>query len=184
MSREILVTGFVGDRGAKALYEAHRGELERMFAPGYLGMYREDGKSDKKAAESVKSLISGLSEWAVELDAYSICQGLWALSEALQTGFSVQLREIPVRQEAIEVCNALDADPYSLDSTGCVLFVTEDAAECIRVLREAGMEAVRIGVLRADRKKILLRGDEERFLNRPKGLRRELSVKSDECGIA
>ena len=90
--------------------------------------------------------------------------GLFAMSERLRTGLSVELPRIPISQKTIEICEELDTDPYQIGSGGCVLMITADAETLLSALWAAGAEASDIGCLREGFAKELHNGDEVRFL--------------------
>ena len=92
---------------------------------------------------------------------------LHRLSKKAKRGFRVDLSSVPILQETIEFSNHYDIDPYTMRSMGSLLVVTRDAETLIARLGESGIPAVRIGELSRDRDKILLLGEEKRFLDLP-----------------
>ncbi len=178
MSREILMVNYAGTAGAEMLLKANREELEKRFSKAYLKGFSRAAESAALMREKALACIFGSGSdregerlfsplWVKTLDG-SIFQGLWALSSDFGTGFRVEFQAIPILQETVEICNALEEDPYEISSEGCILLVTENGAEWKARFDAEGIPSARIGYLTNDRKKVLLRGEEERFLNRPR----------------
>lgn len=75
---------------------------------------------------------------------------------------------IPIPQEVIEVCEFAGISPYKTDASGAALIVTESVS--FDMLSEFAGEnvPVLIGETKKGVQKILRRGSEIRFLERPK----------------
>ena len=82
-------------------------------------------------------------------------------------GFRIDFAKIPLLQETIEFANYYDTDPYKMKSLGSLLAVTDNADRLIERLEDGGIPAVRIGELTDDRDKILINGEEIRYLDLP-----------------
>ena len=79
----------------------------------------------------------------------------------------VYLRDIPVKQETIEICEVLEVNPYHLLSGGCALLTADNGYRLCADLREMGFDAAVIGRITADNDKAIINGDSLGFLNRP-----------------
>lgn len=140
------MTGYAGEAGAVRLALEHRDELLGRFRPEY-----------------VRRMVT-----PVPMDADDMSEGLyaalWKLCEAWHCGVEVQLTDIPIRQETIEVCNFLDVDPYSIDSTGCKLwaFCPDETPEQV-----FSGEPVRIGRLIRGARRVIVYKDHIRYLTPP-----------------
>ena len=89
---------------------------------------------------------------------------LFELSRSTGVGLSVDLKQIPVKQETIEICEFFDINPYELLSGGCLLLVTEDGEALVDALEEENIPAAVIGRMMPDNDKIVVNGEETRFL--------------------
>lgn len=81
----------------------------------------------------------------------------WEFAEAAGLGVEVWAERVPVREETVAVCRALDADPLALIGSGALLVATSAPDQTLAALRRAGIEAAEIGVFRA-RERVLYRG--------------------------
>ena len=111
------------------------------------------------AAEGAKCLTD-LSEGGIHA-------ALWRLSARTRCGMRVDTARIPLLQETIEFANHYDIDPYKMRSAGSLLAVTKDPETLIAALEEGGIPAGWIGTLTGDNDKILINGDEIRYLDLP-----------------
>lgn len=92
---------------------------------------------------------------------------LWELAGYYGLGMRVKLRDIPVKQETIEVCEVLEVNPYHLLSGGCALLTADNGYRLCEELRELGYVASVIGRTMPDHDKAIINGDSVGFLNRP-----------------
>ncbi len=174
---DIIMTGYAGAEGARLLAEAFESSLLNRYPPGYVNRMKTAGSPASDA-----DMAAGGPEWrktdaaALKADAevlvYAAGEGgiytaLWNLGELTGRGLEVNLKDIPILQETIEVCNHLDADPYRLRSGGCRLFAVSDAGRTLGSLRGRGIEAVHIGCLTSGSRRVIINGEAVRFLNRP-----------------
>lgn len=101
--QNLVVAGYAGYAGTIAIVRQKREELLQWFTKGYLDriMENEDGTLSGNL-ERWKALGATECEPAGE---GGILSALWNLSGAYMTGIEFSLRQIPVKQETIEVCN-------------------------------------------------------------------------------
>ena len=97
-----------------------------------------------------------------------IYAALWRLAADNGCGFDINLRDIPVKQEIIEMCELFDINPYELSSTGCMLMTAEDGCGIVDVLNENGYDAVVIGHTTKEKAKMMHLEDEVRYLDVPR----------------
>lgn len=94
---------------------------------------------------------------------------VWELTSASGLGVKIELQKIPVWQETIEVSEVFDINPYMLDGTGSLLIVTNNGERLVDVLEEKGINASVIGIITSDKNRVLINGDETRFLEPQRG---------------
>ena len=164
--RYIVMTGYAGESGAAVLYEEKKEVLLKRYSPYYLEKYSLDPgwKEYKRAVQFFE-----------ENSLYHVCAGmggvfgaLYRMSRELDLGFTVDMKRIPIRQQTVEIMNTLGGNPYVLYAAGVVLGVCEDADETLQALKALGLPAAVLGRLKEGKKKILIRGEEERYLERPR----------------
>jgi len=93
---------------------------------------------------------------------------LWEMAEASDVGLEIEWKKIPVKQETIEICEFFGINPYELISSGAMLMAAEDGNKLVLDLKKAGIEACVIGKATAANDRVLINGEERRFLEPPK----------------
>ena len=92
---------------------------------------------------------------------------MWDLAEYSGTGLFIDFRQIPVRQEIIEICELFNINPYILDSMGCLLMTCENGCDIVNIMQEHGIDASVIGKVTEGRNRIIHNMEEDRFLGLP-----------------
>ncbi len=157
-ARVLLMTGYAGNAGAAMLAEK-----------------RLDALAERLTTEFIHKAIAGFTELGVFGKAYAIanaCKGktamhdiseggvfgaLWELLEREDAGCIVNLKDIPIRQPAIEVCEILNVSPYQLRGDGGLLAIVEDTPE------NRALGTV-IGTVENTADRVIVNGEEKRFL--------------------
>lgn len=145
--------------------EDNRTKLYSRLNSNYLGItnsYIEWLSVESEAAVAVKHGVKAMHD----VSDGGIFASLWELTEGARRGFEIDLRAIPVRQETIECCHILDINPYTSDSTGMLLMVTEDGEGLVKELELAGIPSAIIGHMADNSDKIIKNDDEIRYLDR------------------
>ncbi len=105
---------------------------------------------------------------ACPIEEGGVYAAFWKLAQECRVGLRIRQRDIPLRQETVELANMLDVDPYRMDSGNCFLIFAENGPECLEMLRQQGMrEATVVGITTGDKKRLIANGDGERFLTKP-----------------
>ena len=163
----IVMTKWMAMSGGARIARAHREELLSRL-PEFI----VDG------ARELDQFMSVLAEAAVAVESDAIClndcsdggvfAALWQLADANGVGLSVNLKDIPVRQETIEVCEYYDINPYKLRSDGAWLIVTDKPEELVERLADADILGTVIGHITADNDRVIVAGEDRRFLEEPR----------------
>ena len=74
------------------------------------------------------------------------------------------LRKIPIKQETIEICEVFDINPYMLISSGSMLIGCPQGNLLVEKLMQNGINAVVIGRATEGNDRIVVNGDETRYL--------------------
>jgi hydrogenase maturation factor len=72
-----------------------------------------------------------------------------------------------IKQETVEVCEFCHLNPYQLTSAGSVLIFTDRGEELVSKYEQLGVQASVLGKTTTDTARVILGGDEKRFLDRP-----------------
>ncbi|PNV62299.1 AIR synthase [Clostridium sp. chh4-2] len=162
--QDLVTAGYIGEAGTAGIISEKRQELLSHFSPLFL---------DQKAEE--ENRIGGnLEQWerfgATECEAVGeggIMAALWNLSGAYEVGIEFWLRQIPVRQMTIEICEYYDLNPYRLLSENCVILVCNNGYQSVTELKRAGIPAAVIGTVNRGLKREIYNGEGRGFLDRP-----------------
>ena len=141
-SFDITAYGFAGSYGAAKACK------EDLFPEGI----REDIRKRLCAWAQRK-----LSEYESSEKGPSIHKLLWEIGEK-GYGFSVNVRDIPLEQEAVEICEALGLNIYEMDSADFEIGVNNYPYP---------EGHVRIGEIIPGRDKLIINGEDISFMNRP-----------------
>lgn len=96
-----------------------------------------------------------------------ILGALWEFAEGAGVGMAVEMRKLPLRQETVEVCECCNVNPYELMSGGCLIMACNDGLGLAGALEAEGIPAAVVGRLTDGKDRILVNGDEIRYMNRP-----------------
>ena len=166
----LLMAGYTGYAGTAILADYFREELTRRF-PSFIlksGLsFAEDILITKQAAL--------LHQHAGKLElGRCICVGeggvfaaLWQLAQLEKSGFDIDLKKIPIRQETVEICEMADVNPYQLFGQGAMLFTAGNAEEAAGLLAQAHLPAAVLGSMTQNKAKIIRNGEETRYLEKP-----------------
>ena len=146
---QIVMTKWAGIEGTVRLTNRCREQLLKRYSGHFL--------EEAAALDHCLSIVP-------EAAAGGIFHALWTLAEQTGTGLEVFLKKIPIRQETVEVCNLLDVNPYELAANGSLLCVAADGEALAGQLRSAGIAAEVIGRLTGENGRVIINGEERRFL--------------------
>ena len=165
--QDILLTKYVGLAGTAILSKKEQNKLEERL-PSYIV---ENGISLEKEIsvlpESRIAMEVGVTGMH-DVSRGGIFSALWELAEKGNVGIEVDLKKIPVRQETIEICEVLGVNPYELYGAGSLLIVTDKGNQLLYELEKQQIPAAIIGKITEENGKVILNGEEVRFLDRPK----------------
>ena len=171
--KHIVMTGYAGASGTVREACSKAETLSARFSPSYIDRILHIPVMNGEKLEMVDGIINRSGDsgaeaiYALKAGDGGIYAALWRLGESLNTGFTVRHKDIPILQETIEVCNLLDINPYMLESGDCMLMVTDAPSELTEEMNRAGIPAADIGNLTTERKRAIINGENERYLNRP-----------------
>ena len=163
---EIVCAGSTGILGTNKLIDEQLDTLMTRFSSNFL---------NKSVFEDSLYSIEPVRQIVCEQDLIKTCnicymhdvsdggifRSLWELGEWVNRGIFIDNMRIPIEQETIEICEALDLNPYMIDGTGCALIVCEDGRMLAETLRERGIEASVIGTVTKDKEKLVRLTDDD-----------------------
>lgn len=164
---DIIVTKWIGLEGTSIIAKEKEAELLTRYPAALV----ETAKSFDQylsvlpeAAVAVKSGVSAMHD----VTEGGIFGALWEMAESAGVGLEIDLKKIPIRQETVEVCEFFDVNPYELISSGSMLMAAADGNGIVRALTAAGIPAVCIGKATEGNDRVIVSGEERRFLEPPK----------------
>ncbi len=164
----ILVTDAIAMNALSVLLKRKAGEIEKAF-PAFFVQEIVNAVEEYKPKELPKWITSE-TQAIVPLGDGGILNGLWELCEELSMGCEVVLKQIPIRQECVEVCELFEINPLYASSAGSMLIATDHGYELKWMLEKAGIDASIIGVLKKGADRVILSGENNshvRHLDRP-----------------
>lgn len=164
---DVIVTKWIGLEGTSIIAK----EREEELLTRYPQMLVE-------TAKKFDAYLSVLPEARIAVECgvsamHDVTEGgifgaLWELAESAGVGLEIDLKKIPIRQETVEVCEFFDINPYGLISSGSMLMAASDGNGLVRALTAAGIPAVCVGKVTDGNDRVLVSGEERRFLEPPK----------------
>lgn len=163
--QDLVVAGFAGLAGTVALVREKRKDLERRFSGDYLDMIlSHEWMAENGNLEHWKRFGATECEPAGE---GGIFTALWNLSAAFGCGITFSLRQIPVKQETVEVCEYLELNLYRLYSRGCYLLVADNGGQMVEKLAGEHICARVIGRVNGGIAREILNAETVGYLERP-----------------
>lgn len=163
--QELVVAGYAGLAGSLCLFERRREELAARFSGAYLeelaamkGWLLKRNEAFFRQAGAAGCTQSGLG---------GIYDTLWRFSGAAGLGLEFVLRDIPVLQGTVEICESLGVNPYRLYSAGCFLLAAQSGYALTRRLEDEGVPARVVGVMKAGIAREVITEEGHAFLERP-----------------
>ena len=162
--QDLVVAGYAGLAGTVKLAEAAKEELSRWFSDEYMEEIADAAPLCPVSPEFWRSC--GAAEWEPAGEG-GILTAIWNLTGAYETGVEFYLRQIPMRQETVEVCERLELNPYRLYSQGCVLLTADNGGQLVRTLAEKNIPAQVIGRVNKGIAREMIVQEGRGFLERP-----------------
>ena len=165
--QDIVVTKHIGMSGIRTVIDCKRDEILKVYSEDII---------NKALGDETELLVSKEAEIFMQESAYGamhdvseggIFAALWDMAEYSGVGIEVDLRQIPVKQEIIEICELFNVNPYILDSMGCLLMTCENGCDIINMLHQNGIEAAVIGKITDGNNRIIHNTEEDRYLGLP-----------------
>ena len=163
---DLVITKWIALEGTSMLAAERKENLSSRYPIPFIEeaeRFKELLDIRAEAAVAVESSVSAIHD----ISSGGIYASLWEMSERAGCGLEVDLRKIPVRQETIEICEFFEINPYQLLSGGALLLATKDGESLVKKLEDKGIPAIVVGVLKEGNDKIIINGEEKRYLESP-----------------
>lgn len=164
---DILVSKWIGLEGTSIIAKEKERELSVRYPLQLIQAAQGFDQYLSVLPEAMAAVQSGVSAMH-DVTEGGIFGALWELAESSGVGLEIDLKKIPVKQETIEVCEFFGINPYELISSGCMLMASSDGNTLVHELEMIGIHATVIGKAVDGNDRVLLNGEEKRFLEPPK----------------
>ena len=164
--QDIVLLKWIGLDGTLRIMREKEEELKERFVPGFLHQAEQLKQflfSPKELKVAEKFGVSSMHQ----ITSGGVFAALWELCESANIGMEVELQRLAIRQETIEICEFFHLNPYQLTSVGSVLITTDNGEELVDHLSREGIPATLVGKTTKEKAKVILGGEEKRFLDRP-----------------
>ncbi len=164
--QDIVLLKWIGLEGTFRIMREKEEALSKRFVPTFLNQIRSLETqlfSEKELAIAKDFGVSAMHQ----ITGGGILAALWEIAESSNVGMEVDLKKMTIRQETVEVCEFCHMNPYQLTSAGSVLIFTDRGQELVERLAEEGAKAVVLGRTTVDTARVILGGEEKRYLDRP-----------------
>lgn len=160
---DIVISKWIGLEGTSIIAREKEEELSGRYPVRLIHDAQEMDGYLSVASEAAIALKSGV--YAMH-DARSggIFGALWEISRRVGVGLYIDLKQIPVKQETIEICEFYHLNPYALLSGGALVMLASDGRGLVRALEAEGIPAAIIGSTNGGNDKVIINKDETRYL--------------------
>lgn len=163
---DLVVTGHIALEGSAMLARERKGELSTRYPVPFVEE-AENFRSLVSVKEASRAAIEAGAEAIHDCSFGGIFAALWEMAERAGCGMQVDLKSIPIKQQTIEVCEFFEVNPYFLLSSGALMCAAKDGEAFVQTLAKDGIHAGVIGRLQKGNDRLIINGDESRFLERP-----------------
>ena len=161
----LVMISYPGKEGSILLRDACSGLLEEKYPRHFLDTEElYDSLYNKELAEAILSDGGQVFSYLNTIGDGGIFGALWSLAEQTHLGMRVELDKIRLDSLTIEICETLDISPYELLGGGALLGITAEPEAAVAVCAGAEAEAFVIGVLEKGNDRLIVNGDEKRYL--------------------
>ena len=165
-NQDIVLLKWIGLEGTFRIMREKEEALAKRFVPTFLNRIRQ--LEPQLFSESEITMAKDFGASAMhQITSGGILAALWEIAESSNVGMEVDLKKMTIKQETVEVCEFCHLNPYQLTSAGSVLIFTDRGEELVSKYAEAGIQAVVLGRTTVDTARVILGGEEKRYLDRP-----------------
>ena len=166
---DLVVTKWVGLEGTSIIAKEKEDLLSERFSKAFIDKAKAFSEYLPVLAEAKAATQSNSAKVHAmhDITEGGVFGALWEMAESAGCGLSVDLKKIPIKQETVEICNSFDINPYELMSSGSMIMAVKDGESLVKELEEKGIHAAVIGSLNEGNDRVVINGEEKRFLTPP-----------------
>ena len=163
---DVVVTKWIGLEGTSIIVNEKEEQLKKRFSSSFIETAKGFSGYLSVVEDARLAVSAGVSAMH-DITEGGIFGALWEVAEASGCGLDISLCDIPVRQETVEICEEFRINPYMLISSGSMLITAPNGSDVVRCLKSSGINAAVIGKVTKGNDRIIVNGDEKRFLEPP-----------------
>lgn len=151
----LLMIGNTGTAGAAMLAANRKNELCKRLPETFIE--RAENLADCLLDKELAKLCLEYGALMHDCEDGGVFGALWELCEREGVGCEINIKDIPISQVTVEICEFFDINPYTMRGDGACLAIVEDEPEiCSR--------GQVIGRITKDKSRVVVIGEERRFL--------------------
>lgn len=163
---DLVLAGYVGLLGSAIAADVKFEELNQRFSADYIEIAKEFDRYGSIKSEAALAVKSG-AKVLKQVSKGGIYTALWELGRDSGVGLEVNLKDIPIKQETVEICNQLDLNPYELFSEGCLLIAVDNGHDLVNTFKANELNAAVIGKINDTNDRLIINDYERKFLTPP-----------------
>lgn len=160
----IYCLGYVGNGNTQFLLDRYHQELRTYHQKTIQELV------DRMQPASIREIAKGFNQLPLSysrmISQGGILGSLWSMSNYLNMGFDVSLREIPLNALTICLSEMSGDNPYKLPSQGGLIIVGEKNLD-LNQIENQGWIVAEIGSLKKSRECKVIHGEEQSFVEKP-----------------
>ena len=162
----VVVTKWIGLYGSVRIAEERYDELKSRL-PAFIMENAAELKRSLSIDDDIRIADEHGDVCMYACGEGGLYAGLWELTRASDTGITAYLKDIPIRQETVEICEFYDINPYKLRADGSLIVVTSSPDELMKMYADAGIPSSLIGRITEDNERVLIYADEKKHIQKP-----------------
>lgn len=165
---DVVMAGTLAVGGVSVIANKLKDELSDKFS----GRFVEDClelKNHTSIENAAKIAIENGAVYMHNVSEGGLFCGIWEVASCVDKGIKVDINKIPVWQEAIEIAEFANINPYLLEGSGSLLIVSHDGYKIVEALRDNGIYSEVIGKITSGKDRVVINGDEIRYLEPLRG---------------
>lgn len=162
---DIIVTGFAGLEGTGILSKSNNDYLMAKLPSEVVETGRDMLKSISVVNVGILAAQYGVNAMHDATEG-GVLGAIWEVAEASNKGIYIYEEEIPIKEETIKICRALNINPYRLISSGCMIITCSNGLGLCELLNKNGISASIVGKI-TEEKKIINSGGVELEIEPP-----------------
>lgn len=162
----IVITGSIGRGGSLKLFKKNEKELAEAFPKIFVEKMRNRIPDRLPYLELDNAPFFGVTSLSYGEEG-GLLASLYRLGDRDKAGLRVYADRLFYDQETIEIAEYFNKNPLELSSEGVYVMAVNRAEDFVESLRAAGLPAVLAGEVTEEKKRVILFGEEERFIESP-----------------